>query len=57
MMIIISKTFDLIKLHEQNDATHVWKKDGTAYKKITPLPTVKYGGCSIMIWAFLHIMT
>ena len=34
----------------RNTATSVWLKNSTAFKKHNNIPTVKFGGCSIMIW-------
>ena len=39
-----------IELYGHNDATHVWRKDGTAYKQKNTIPTVKHGGGNIMVW-------
>lgn len=34
----------------RNTATSVWRKNGTAFNKHNTIPTVKFGGASIMIW-------
>jgi transposase len=39
-----------IELYGHNDATHVWREDGTAYSQKNTIPTVKHGGGSIMVW-------
>lgn len=39
-----------IELYGHNDSTHVWRKDGAAYKQKNTIPTVKHGGGSIMVW-------
>ena len=38
------------ELFGRNSATCVWRKNGTAFKKHNIIPTVKFGGGSIMIW-------
>ena len=39
-----------IKLFGHNYQNHVWRKDGEAYSAKNTVPTVKFGGGSIMIW-------
>ena len=39
-----------IELFGHNNATHVWREDGTAYTQKNTIPTVKHGGGSIMVW-------
>ena len=39
-----------VELFGRNTATSVWRKNGTAFKKHNTIPTVKFGGGSIMIW-------
>ena len=39
-----------IELYGHNDATHVWRKDGTAYNQKNTIPTVKHGAGNIMVW-------
>ena len=40
-----------VELFGRNTTTSVWQKNGTASKKHNTIPTVKFGGGSIMIWA------
>ena len=39
-----------IELFGHNYRNHVWRKDGEAYSPKNTVPTVKFGGGSIMIW-------
>lgn len=39
-----------IELFGRNSATRVWRKDGSAYNNKNTIPTVKFGGGSIMVW-------
>ena len=39
-----------VELFGKNTATSVWRKNGTANKKHNTIPTVKFGGYSIIIW-------
>ena len=39
-----------IELFGHNYQNHVWRKDGEAYSPKNTVPTVKFGGGSIMIW-------
>ncbi|KAG2460800.1 TCB1 transposase, partial [Polypterus senegalus] len=39
-----------IELFGVNDRHHVWRKPGTAHHQAITIPTVKYGGGSIMLW-------
>ena len=39
-----------IELFGRNSATRVWWKDGSAFYNKNTIPTVKFGGGSIMIW-------
>lgn len=39
-----------IEIFGRNTATHVWRKNGTAYNKKNTIPTVKFGGGSILVW-------
>lgn len=39
-----------IELFGHNEAKRVWRKNGNAYSPKNTIPTVKYGGGSIMIW-------
>ena len=39
-----------VELFGRNTVTSVWQKNGTAFKKHNTIPTVKFGGVSIMIW-------
>ena len=41
-----------VELFGRNTATSVWRKNGTAFKKPNTIPTVKFGGGSIMIWGY-----
>ena len=38
------------ELFGRNTVTSVWRKSGTAFKKNNTIPTVNFGGGSIMIW-------
>ena len=38
------------ELFGHNYRNHVWRKDGEAYSPKNTVPTVKFGGGSIMIW-------
>ena len=38
-----------VELFGRNTATSVWRKNGTAFKKHNTIPTVKFGGGSIMM--------
>lgn len=40
-----------IELFGRNSATRVWRKDGSAFNNKNTIPTVKFGGGSIMVWA------
>ena len=40
----------VVEIFRRNTATSVWRKNGTAFKKHNTIPTVKFGGGSIMIW-------
>jgi len=39
-----------IELCGQNGKLHVWRKPGTNHHLANSMPTVKYGGRSIMLW-------
>jgi transposase len=39
-----------IELFGRNTATRVWRKNGTAHNIQNTIPTVKFGGGSIMVW-------
>ena len=39
-----------VELFGRNTATNVWRRNGTAFKKHNTIPTVKFGGGSIIIW-------
>ena len=39
-----------IELFGHNDKRYIWKKKGEALKPQNTIPTVKYGGGSIMLW-------
>ena len=39
-----------LELFGRNTAANVWRKNGTAFKKDNTIPTLKFGGGSIMIW-------
>ena len=39
-----------IELFDHNYENHVWRKDGETYSPKNTVPTVKFGGGSIMIW-------
>ena len=39
-----------IELFGKNTTRRVWRKDGTAYDPKNTIPTVKFGGGSIMVW-------
>ena len=39
-----------VELFGRNTATSVWRENGTAFKKHYTIPTVRFGGGSIMIW-------
>ena len=39
-----------IELFGHNSRNHVWRKDGEVYSPKNTIPTVKFGGGSIMIW-------
>lgn len=39
-----------IELFGRNSATRVWRKKGSAFNNKNTIPTVKFGGGSIMIW-------
>ena len=39
-----------IELFGKNMSTHVWREKGKEYKPSNTIPTVKFGGGSVMIW-------
>ena len=41
----------MIKLFGKNTQHYIWRRKGTAYHHENIIPTVKYGGGNIMIWA------
>ena len=39
-----------VKLFGRNTVTSAWRKNGTAFKMYNTIPTIKFGGGSIIIW-------
>ena len=44
-----------IELFGHNYGDHVWRKDGKAFSPKNTVPTVKFGGGSIMIWGCFSV--